>query len=89
MLGKSRKCTALPAAGRQAWETMEEMTFELILIGECEMELTNSTGRGTACAKPLRSRRLKGRELQFVGASGGPGAFGRKVELERPAAALR
>lgn len=89
MFGKSRKGTALPAAGRQAWIIMEEMTFELILIGECEIELTDSTGRGTACTKPLRSRRLKGRELQFVGASGGPSAFGRKVELERPAATSR
>lgn len=78
MFGKSRKCIALPAAGRQAWKIMEEMTFELILIGECEIELTDSTGRGTACAKPPRSRRLKGRELQLVGASGRPVRLARR-----------
>lgn len=54
---------------------MEEMTLELTLVGECEVQLTSSGGRETACAKPLRSRRLEGWVLRLSGVSGGPCAF--------------
>ena len=66
---------------------MQEVTFELILIGECEIQQTKPTGRGKSLWKASKvKKRLKGQELQRFGMSGGLGAFRRKMGLERPAA---
>lgn len=64
------------------------MTFELTLVGECEVQLTHSAGRGTACAKPPRSRRLEGWALRFSGVSGGPRAFGWKGRAAKASTCL-
>ena len=81
------KCIALPAVVGQAWKIVEEVTFELTLKGECEIQQTKSTGRGNSSAKPPRCKRLKGWELQVLRGVEGLDAFGRKMGLDRPEAA--
>lgn len=88
MFGEStRKCIALPTMVGQAWKIVEEVTFELTLEGECEIQQTKSTSRGNSSAKPPRYKRLKGWELQVLWGVGGLDAFGRKMGLDRPEAA--
>lgn len=93
MFEESRKCAALPAVGGegvgggQTWTVMEEVTFELSLLEECEIQQAKSTGSGNSLYKASRYERLKSQEQQVFGVSGGPGAFSRKMKLEGPAAA--
>lgn len=67
MSGESRKHVALPAVGGQAWKILEEVTFQLTLLGECAIQQTEATGRGTSSAKPLRHRRLRLRIVNSLG----------------------
>lgn len=48
---------ALPAGGGQGQTIMQEVTFELILIGECEIQQTKPTGRGKSLWKASKVKK--------------------------------
>lgn len=60
--GGNRKCVALATGGGQEWTVIEEVTSELTVLGECEIQQTRSTGRGNNLWKAPKGQELQGLE---------------------------